>query len=300
MTTSYYSHPRPLGVLFSLQPVTEGARQAVSHPSNNHLVSVLNDGQHVLDIGHIQPISDDKAIVATIGRNGDVVVANAQVGRIQCAFEINLESKVIMFSDRSFDQSSQVFGQGAVPFVEGRTRTVVVQQGINSIIGMGGTEQKLIMFKLIWHDSNPEITRQRVSRRQGGVLRANPRHSLAPLGDLSFSTYNGRDDTDNFSLMLKQPEKRIIQGAQIGKGAFGTVYKATDIDTGRLMAVKKIQRHMLEDKLELSLLKRETKILSDISHVSYTLILSGMRLDLLKVLPAAYCRIFRIGWMDKT
>lgn len=79
-----------------------------------------------LDIGHIRPRSGDSATLATLGRDGDVVVEGSNIAKIQCSFEIDLDTKVVMFYDRSNSQTSQVFGENATPFEYGRLRRVLV------------------------------------------------------------------------------------------------------------------------------------------------------------------------------
>lgn len=51
----------------------------------------------------------------------------------------------------------------------------------------------------------------------------------------------------------------------LGAGAFGEVWKALDIDTGRVMAAKVMKKRGGE---LWEMLKREVQILSRISHVS--------------------------------
>lgn len=65
-----------------------------------------------------------------------------------------------------------------------------------------------------------------------------------------------------------------VEGDPLGSGQFRTVYKAIDVDSGKLMAVKILQRPTKASKQEewrISLyyaLKREVETLSGISHVS--------------------------------
>lgn len=165
--------PHPLA-LFSLFPFNERAKAVVAHQSNEHLVSELENGRLALDIGHTRPISGDNTTLATLGRNGDVLVDNSSIAKIQCSFEIDLDTKIVMFYDRSHGQTSQVFGKNATPFEYGRLRKVVVQSDANNIIGMGGVGRDLIQFKLIWH-CPPTETMGRVENREGAPLEENPR-----------------------------------------------------------------------------------------------------------------------------
>ena len=66
----------------------------------------------------------------------------------------------------------------------------------------------------------------------------------------------------------------VTIGDRLGSRTYGTVYKAIDVDLGKFMAVKILERPMRASKqedLRISLhyaLKREVKTLSEISHIS--------------------------------
>jgi serine/threonine protein kinase len=61
-------------------------------------------------------------------------------------------------------------------------------------------------------------------------------------------------------------------GPPLGSGQFGTVYKAIDVDSGKFMAVKIVERpeKLSQQEAWRKLLKREVEILCNISHVSKT------------------------------
>jgi serine/threonine protein kinase len=65
-----------------------------------------------------------------------------------------------------------------------------------------------------------------------------------------------------------------VVGGKLGSGQFGTVYKATDVDSGKFIAVKILERPTRASKQEdwrqslYYALKREVETLSEISHVS--------------------------------
>lgn len=97
--------PRPLA-LFYLRPLNERARNVVAHPCNAHIISTLVDDSITLDVGHVRSVSGDNATLATLGRNGDILVDGPDIARIQCSFEIDRETSVVMFRDRSRSQTS--------------------------------------------------------------------------------------------------------------------------------------------------------------------------------------------------
>ena len=145
--------PHPLA-LFSLHPVrgNERGERVISHPDNSHHVSISPNGVLVLDVGlHIHGKSSQT--LATLGRDrdADVYVEGSSIAKIQCSFEMDFDSGVVMLYDRSHGWTTQVFGENAMPFEYGRFRKVLVQRGLNTTIGMGGVGCDLVQFELIWH-----------------------------------------------------------------------------------------------------------------------------------------------------
>ncbi|AEO65261.1 uncharacterized protein THITE_2048148, partial [Thermothielavioides terrestris NRRL 8126] len=259
--------PHPLA-LFSLRPLNERAQQVVAHPCNSHLVSFSNHHQvWVLDVGHVRSASGDVSTLATLGRGGDILVDGSNISKIQCSFEIDRETNVVMFYDRSHSQTSQVFGENAAPFVYHRPRKVVVQEGLNTIIGMGGVNSNLVMFKLDWHCTAKEMplkVKERQSRPAG--LQDNPRlaQTLVVPNTLAPSRMKTRIHTPG-------PRRLGIEwrqiGDPIGKGHFATVYKALDVYTGKIMAVKVMPLPESRGGYDRwTDLKDEIEILSSISH----------------------------------
>ena len=111
--------PHPLA-LFSLVPENEWAKVVLIHPSKSHLVSALPRGERLaFDIGfHIR--SKPSNTLATLGLNDtDIILEGASIARLQCSFEINLETSVIMLYDRSNGQITQAFGENATSFKYG-------------------------------------------------------------------------------------------------------------------------------------------------------------------------------------
>jgi len=108
--------------------------------------------KQALDIGfHIRGKSS--TILAIIGRGveADISVEGSTIAKVQCSFEIDLDTGVVMFYDRSHSCTTQVSGDNAKPFEYGRVRKVLVQEDLNTIIGMGGEGRNLFQFELKWH-----------------------------------------------------------------------------------------------------------------------------------------------------
>lgn len=270
--------PHPLA-LFSLFPYegNERAERLVPHPNNHHNVSTLSDGTLALDVGfHLRGTSSKT--LATLGRgvDADIYVEGSGISRFQCSFEIDLDTGVVMLYDRSFANSTQVFGENSTPFERERDqRKVLVQKGLNTIIGMGGERRDLVQFKLEWHQ-DPTQTAKTIEDHDtlpcGRV--ENPR--LARTVDEAPTELPSRRETRPHTPGQRQSKMRYVDvvGGKLGSGQFGTVYKVIGVDSGKFMAVKILERPSRKSKQEewrISLyyaFKREVETLSNISHVS--------------------------------
>jgi hypothetical protein len=265
--------PHPLA-LFSLRPVNERARAVVTDPNHDHFVSTLPDGTLALDIGHIR--SKSCGTLATLGRDADIYVPGSSIAKLQCSFEVDLDTNVVMLYDRSHAQTTQVYGENATPFEPGRLRKVVVQQELNTMIGMGGVGRNIVLFELEWHH-NAAQTMENIKDRESisvGCYEENPRlaRTIADEADTVVPSRETRPHTAGSRLL----KLRYGKVNKLGSGQFGEVWKAVDADSGKLMAVKILQRPpglSKQDEWRLSLsyaLKREVEILSKLSHVSET------------------------------
>lgn len=275
---SSFPHPHRLA-LFSLQPLNEQAKKVASHPYNQHLTSRLNDGTIVLDIGfHIR--SRSHHTIATLGRgNADIFVEGTNISKIQCSFEIEPTTNVIMLYDRSHGRTTKVSGQNATPFENGRLRQVVVQKNLNDVLGMGGKTQDVVKFQLLWYE-NTCLTKERVKELECTANDYEENRCLARTADELETLLPSQMQTRIHTPGLPQLKMRYMKIERLGSGQFGVVYKAIDIDTGRLLAVKIFQQpeHASKEaewrKTLYYALKREVEALSKISHVSSPSMLS--------------------------
>jgi serine/threonine protein kinase len=264
--------PHPLA-LFSLKPLNQRAEKAVTDRSNAHLVSKLRDGDLALDVGHVRTTAgDDSTTLATLGRCGDIFIEGASISKIQCSFEIDRDTNVIMFYDRSHSQTTQVYSttNAVVPFEYGRARKVVVQRDLNTIIGMGGVGRNLVLFELVWHCA-PDMVKEKVRERDGNMRRLQENPRFARTLDEADTVAPSQMETRIHTPGPRQPKIRWQQiGDSLGAGKFGPVYKALNLYSGKIMAVKVMRRPPGPDGDHLwGMLKREVEILSRISHVSY-------------------------------
>jgi hypothetical protein len=268
--------PHPLA-LFSLVPVEENerAKRAVSHPDNIRHVSTSPDGVEALDVGfHIRGRSS--TTLATLGRGieADIYVEGSSIAKIQCSFEIDLDTGVVMLYDRSFAQSTQVYGENATPFEHERVRKVLVQKDLNTIIGMGGEGRNLFQFELEWHQ-DPTKTAEAIKNYDALACGRMENPRLSRTVDEAPTDLPSRRETRPHTPGQRQLKMRYVKaGPKLGSGQFGTVHKAIDVDSGKFMAVKILERPTRASKQEdwrqslYYALKREVETLSEISHVT--------------------------------
>lgn len=262
--------PHHQDALFSLNALNDLAMAVVAHPFNHHLVSRLPEGGPVLDVG-FNIRSKSRNTLATLGRSEtDIILEGDSIAKVQCSFEVDLDSGIVMLYDRSNGLTTQVFGDHATPFQHGRCRRVVVQMGLNTMIGIGGIRCDLVQFELIWH-LNPSETIEKIKSlgRKSCDQHENPRfartvdEALSVLPSIEFC-------------IPEEGKPRIryeIVGSPLGSGQFGTVYKCFNVDSGKFMAVKKLTcppgksqedwRESLQHTLEWNV-----QTLSAIGHVS--------------------------------
>ncbi|PGG99052.1 serine/threonine protein kinase [Blastomyces parvus] len=260
--------------IFSLVPLNQRAREVIADPENQHLTSTQANGIVVLDIGfHIRSRTQDT--LATLGRgdDADIYVSGSMVSKIQCSFEIETESNVIMLYDRSYGQTTQVFGDDAVPFEHGRSRKVVVLDRVNTIIGMGGVARNLVQFKLRWH-FDPLSMMNTVKDWKRALIPPVYKPRNARTIDESDTILGSRRVTRPHTATQGSLIMRYSILSIIGSGAFGQVHRAVDMDSGKLMAVKLLTPPGNRSEEALAgwrqsryySLKREVEAISHLSH----------------------------------
>lgn len=235
--------PHPLA-LFSLIAKNPRAEKVVLHVENKHLLLTLPGGTLALDIG-FHTISRS-CTLATLGRGfgTDVYIEGTAIATVQCSFEIDFNTGVVMLCDRSWEQRTQVSGPNCYPFEHGRNpRQVIVQRSVNTLLSMGGQRRNLVQFELKWHQDLAETVakaryyesqpiRPVVTSRRARTDDADDADEEEP-SELS-SERSSRMHTPGGQLRMRY----VTIGDSLGEGTYGVVHKAVDVDRGRMMAVK--------------------------------------------------------------
>lgn len=155
---------------------------------------------------------------------------------------------------------------------------------------MDGVGRNLVQFKLKWHHERDDVV-ERVKCRENLPLEENPR--LAGTVDETKTILpTGRQTRIHTGGPLQKKIRYIRESKVLGSGNFGQVYKAMNVDSGGLIAVKIVQRQGgSESHQEWTKLKGEIETLSRISHVSRTTLISLMICADINPVLAAYCRL---------
>lgn len=236
--------PPHKSALFSLVPTNSKARDVVNDENNDHLVSLSWQKKvRSFDIGfHINSQHSTNTLV-TLGRNDcDISLKPVSISKFQCSFEIDdLNTGIVMFYDRSYGHSTQISGEDVYSFEDGRSpRKVLVYPGFEQKISMGGNKGDLIQFSLEWilrEDQIKAIARKHREAEKG--LITNPRK--ARTRDLTDTVLPSTEMTpDQAFIQPSQLGLRYLKRNLLGLGSFGKVWRAIDVDSGRVMAMKQI------------------------------------------------------------
>lgn len=139
-------------------------------------------------------------------------------------------------------------------------RRVLIEEQLNNILLMGDPDDP-VQFRIHWH------SRENLNIEQEKELRSNP-DNAPTIEWLQIPRPKERPLSD---VPSSAPRVRYLEKKSLGKGAFGEGFKAVEIDTSDLMAVKRIMFKHLRDIQPGSMrdyLNREVEVLTRFSHVS--------------------------------
>lgn len=140
-------------------------------------------------------------------------------------------------------------------------RRVVVDKYVNLEFGFGGTMCDQYQFPIVWHNAEELATNMSIDYPQD-----NPRHIRTVLDEPP--TDAPSQSVTEFHTPSKEEMIRFSRREEIGRGAFGRVFKAANVDSGERIAIKEVKTPPIQSR-ERHMLKREVETLSRISHVSY-------------------------------
>ncbi|EGC44450.1 STE family protein kinase [Histoplasma capsulatum var. duboisii H88] len=200
--------------------------------------------------------------LATLGRNGDIIVDGPNISRIQCSFEILPEYDVVMLYDECLVTKPRRSSLDA-------KRRVVIGERFNNIIGMGGTGCDQVQFEVVWHRANFK-GKEEADHRIESPLQARTVDNVPTVVPSEIPT------PDQWP-PIQKPTIRHKALSVLGEGSFGIVYKVVDVDSGKTMAAKAISQPQngfhaqQKDRLE-----REIFALSQSSHALDYLTCNGV------------------------
>jgi hypothetical protein len=184
-----------------------------------------------------------------------------------------------MLYDRSHNWTTQVFhdynGTSEIfPFESGRNpRQVMVAPRVNTIFGMGGSNSDLILFEIEWWEEG-----RRIHNMPEPVLAYSNLAKTYPIDETEAPSRRETRIHTPVACNASLPIRYKREANHIGRGRFGTVYKAVNVDLGSLLAVKIISKSNEGfggggdwAGTFFHALKNEIHILSILHHVSYLL-----------------------------
>jgi len=261
--------PHP-GTIFTLIPLetSKHAVDATYDPANLGLVSITEYGRGI-DVGTAvrSPTRQTLARLGTDTGRNCIRIKGFRVSRLHLTFEIHETSRCVLLYDRSPKNTTIIEHEPTVthtvfPFETGRPRRVMVTPNINCVIGMGGEKANLVRFKLLWWNKE-EFTV--------------PHNPDLVVPDSSLARTCGSENPEvtretRIHVTNKNRIRYVEQAESIGKGRFGVVYKALNVDTGDLMAVKVLSRQMTGTEswgdVQHAARKNEVETLERLRHVS--------------------------------
>ncbi|EEP78452.1 predicted protein [Uncinocarpus reesii 1704] len=171
-----------------------------------------------------------------------------------------------MLRDSSIDHSTHVFGKDAVRYQHGRERRIVVAHGLNTMFGIGSGRAGTVQFVLLWHGDAEETMAKVMARKREKASKYGDRYRFpSPDGKLMFSSVR-RSEGQARTI-------RFVKTKNLGSGQFGEVFKALDVDTGKLMAVKQLktgkvatEAERLKKLQQYQLLEREMHAIRQARH----------------------------------
>lgn len=236
----------PIRPAFWLVPVNKNAERATREPKNQHLKSPCENGKWELYVSFEDPYKQ----AITVGRgNTDIYLpeprgSSGEISKHHCSFVNNPARGAVLLIDHSNKGYTEPYSPNqfelTISFPK-ESRSILLARGINSHVAFG--KDRYYEFQIVWE---------------------------------SDGLYDFPNKNDPYSVgPPSHRRKRYLKGDWLGGGAYGTVWRALDVNSGELIAVKSF--HHLKGK-NLEFAKREVENLvkinqSKIRHVRQNLFL---------------------------
>lgn len=242
-------------VLFYLIPLNDTAQNVAEDPSNRVFWAQDTEGQNILAVGHVDSLCPDQGTIVTLGRQGDITIANTMISRHHCSFVVHQESRLVMVIDKSLSQTTTLVGKTSkdevLSFEPGRPRRIALNSDATTCIGLGGAHKNLVQFGIEWAPNAAAELKRRIE----ALRQQNPRYPPTP--DIALSTTTTRPS--NIRFWKIEPA--------LGRGSFGEVYRAVNFDNGQIMAVKTVKKPAASAENDAwKYLKREIHALGTLQH----------------------------------
>ncbi|CEL03547.1 hypothetical protein ASPCAL04701 [Aspergillus calidoustus] len=262
------SRPLPTSPYFALIGRNEHAQAAVHDPQNRVHFVPTGDGSGALGVGHIPPRgTDDPATLATIGRDGDIVLSSPSISKKHCIFTVNRQDMIVTLKDVSSSGSTRVGDSDphcSYPFA-GNRREIVVMPGVNSLLGLGGEHSDLFVFEIQWAN-NFQDTVRKLSARPAISAVGNGQWAETRLPSRISAIHTNSYIATRMSNVAPLQTIRYHALEFLGQGRVGMVFKAVDVDHSRLVAVKRIVLPPDGKDLHYQAAKGEVEALARIDH----------------------------------
>jgi hypothetical protein len=111
---------------------------------------------------------------------------------------------------------------------------VVVAARLNTEVGIGGVGCNLVRFRLVWYERSLNVEEHVRNRRES------PRHArtIEEIPTVIPSQCLTRIHTPG----EQKPTLRYAKAVQLGRGEFGEVHKAVEVDGGRYVSMKSTKK----------------------------------------------------------
>ncbi|KAI9886418.1 MAG: hypothetical protein M1823_001807 [Watsoniomyces obsoletus] len=277
------AQPHPHAI-FALVPYGGHNPGATSIIELNHqfvsrvpLVSDLDDGNHHqvwaygINVG-FQIGNRSRHVLATLGRNGNIITPVlppampgarkwASMSSIQCSFEVHPTTKAVLLYDRSSHRTTGLVGPNAQPFADHQIpRRVLMDENINDVIALPGQ----VKFQVVWHRPQVGLGELMSLREDPPRLAQTVREDDVPTAAATVPA------TPIHTLTVppkREPKIRYKLMKRLGGGSFGQVHQVVLVDSGELLAVKKIVCPGINTS-QYTYLTREVETMARLSHVS--------------------------------